>query len=223
MTKAPRTFAEIIFGSPAVNSLFALHTATFLFFAYTWKGFSAREWCILSPEQLMSGRIWTLITSGFMLGVFIFARIVENQLGFKKTMFVYFGSLVISMATATFLYAAVMHKQTAIIGASGAVMGLIAAAMLLDPFNVTYEMILPVPVIIKGWMFLYADVQGFLGGEGDGVSHLAHICGFFSVMIIVYFLSHRDKQQMRAGLIVNMVFLLAYFLLRQWVVIRNAA
>ena len=41
-------------------------------------------------------------------------------------------------------------------------MGLVSAAMLLDPFAMTYEMIVPLPVMVKGWMFLYADIGGFL-------------------------------------------------------------
>lgn len=188
-------------------------------------GYLPRQW-ILFPGNLLQGNFWPLIASGFlhsdllhlamnMLGIYVFGRIAEEYLGPWKTLFIYFGSLIISMLSATFIYALVLHKNVAIIGASGAVMGLIATAVLLDPFRVTYEMILPLPVMVKGWMFLYADIQGFLGGERDGVSHLAHLCGFLSVGLLVYFLSSRDQKAMRAGFIVNIISFFVFLLIYQ--------
>ena len=186
---------------------------------------------ILFPGNLFAGNFLCVITSGFihfdlmhlafnMLGVFVFARIVEKHLGFVKTMFVYFGALIIAMLFATVCYYFVLHKNIAIIGASGAVMGLISAAMLLDPFCITYEMILPLPVIVKGWMFFVADIKGFLGAEKDGVSHLTHLFGFFSIGILVYFLSRRDKAKLTTGLIINIVSLVAFYFVRNWLITR---
>jgi len=182
---------------------------------------------VLSPGQLLEGHFWPLVTSGFlhgdsmhlamnMLGVFVFGRIAERHLGALKTVFIYFGSLILSMLCATLIYVFWLHKNVAIIGASGAVMGLMAAAVLVDPFCITYEMILPLPVMVKGWLFLYADIQGLLGGEQDGVSHLAHLCGFLSIGLLVYFLSARDKNIMRAGLLMNVFSFVFFLFIYQW-------
>lgn len=187
---------------------------------------------ILYPGNLLQGRIWCLVTSGFihhnlehlllnMLGVFVFGRIVERHLGLAKTCFIYFGSLAVSMIFAVGIYALILKKSVAIIGASGAVMGLIAAAMLLDPFTVTYEMILPIPVMVKGWLFLYADFRGFLGGEQDGVSHLAHLCGFLSIGVLTYFLSHEDKRKLMLGLLINIFSFVGFLFLRNWLVVNK--
>jgi membrane associated rhomboid family serine protease len=181
---------------------------------------------ILYPENLIHGKLWCLLTSGFihrdwshllfnMAGVLIFGRIVERRLGVAKTAIIYFGTLFLSMLLTILAYTTLLHKQVAIIGASGAVMGLIAAAMLLEPFCITYEMILPIPMMIKGWMFLYADFQGFLSGERDGISHLAHLCGFMSIAILVYFFSHEDRRTLSTGLIVNILSFMGFLYLRQ--------
>jgi len=130
-------------------------------------------------------------------------------MGTAKTLFIYFGALVISMLFSLVIYIALMHKNVAVIGASGAVMGLMSTAMLIAPFSITWEMLLPIPTMVKGWMFFYADLKGFLGGETDGTSHLAHLCGFLSVMIMVYFLSREDRTKLTAGLIVNIMSLAA--------------
>lgn len=181
---------------------------------------------VLYPGNIMQGNLLCIITSGFlhhnwthlllnMLGVFVFARVVERRLGIMKTFYIYIGSLIISMLFATGFYAFVLHRNIGIIGASGAVMGLVGAAMLLDPFRISYEMILPLPVMVKGWLFLSADLKGFLGGEKDGVSHLAHLFGFLSIMFLMYFLSHEDKRRMRAGLLINIISFVVFLVLKQ--------
>ncbi|MFP4472629.1 MAG: rhomboid family intramembrane serine protease [Candidatus Omnitrophota bacterium] len=171
---------------------------------------------IVYPGNLIKGNYWCLLTGGFvhsslshlffnMLGLLAFGHVVERHLGFWKTVFIYLGALLISMLFSTVVYALILHKNVAIMGASGAVMGLMGAAVLLAPFSVTWEMIVPIPTMFKGWLFLYADLQGFLGGERDGISHLAHLIGFASIVILVYFLTDEDKQRLFAGLVINLV------------------
>lgn len=181
---------------------------------------------ILSPNNIfVKGRVATILTSGFLhgngahlffncLGIFIFGSIVERKFGAVKTLFIYLGALVLSMSFSLIIYTFFLHKNVAIIGASGALMGLISCAMLADPFAVTYEVLLPIPVMIKGWMFFYADIRGFLGGESDGVSHLAHMLGFLSVGVIIYFMRGEDRRTLLKGLAINIIsfgiFLAAY-------------
>ena len=183
---------------------------------------------VLSPANLRNGNFLCLITSGFlhgnwmhllfnMGGVFIFASIVETHFGFVKTVCIYLSALFISMLFAIAVYILIMHKNTAIIGASGALMGLIACAMLLDPLRITYEMIIPLPVMLKAWFFFYADLKGFLGGEQDGVSHLTHLFGFFSIAILVYFFNKVERKKMQKGLIINVVTFAILIILNQWI------
>ncbi len=200
--------------STASLFLIALNTAAFWFMHFTGQGQKYISEFILFPGNLIHGKVWCLVTSGFvhydrthllfnMLGLFVFGYIVQRKMGFSKTLFIYFGSLMISMLCATVVYAAFLHKSVAIIGASGAVMGLMGVAVLMAPFSITYEMLLPIPTMVKGWLFLWADLKGFLGGENDGVSHLTHLFGFASVIILVYFLSDEDKRKLTLGLMVN--------------------
>ncbi|MFA5088746.1 MAG: rhomboid family intramembrane serine protease [Candidatus Omnitrophota bacterium] len=184
---------------------------------------------ILYPGNLLQGHCLCILTSGFihhnwphlllnMLGVLAFAGIVEKHLGFVKTLFIYFGALFVSMIFSTVVYAFFLHKNVAIIGASGAVMGLMTTALLLDPFCLTYETILPIPLMFKAWLFLYADIKGFLGGEQDGVSHLAHLFGFLSIGLLVYFLSPKERKLMRTGLIINVASFVFFLWLGRWII-----
>lgn len=180
------------------------------------------ESLIVLPKNLLNGNYYCLVTSGFihssflhlfcnMLGVVAFGRVVQRHLGFIKTLYVYFGALTFSLLFATLVNYYVLEREIAIVGASGAVMGLLAAAMLLDPFAVTYEMIVPIPVMFKGWLFFYADLKGLLNPKPDGISHLTHMFGFFSIGLLVYFLSKKEKRMMRDGLIANIFSLVLFF------------
>lgn len=213
-------------GSLAAVFLIGVNIAAYLFFQFSENGPGLVTRFILYPGNILQGHYWTLLTSGFlhlnwthlglnMLGIFIFGRVVERRLGFRTTLFIYVGALFISMLASLVIYAAVLQKNVAVLGASGAVMGLISAAMLIAPFSVTWEMLLPIPTMVKGWMFFYADIKGFLGGEQDGVSHLAHLCGFLSVMILVYFLSTDDRKKFTAGLVINVLSLAAAVWVKQ--------
>jgi len=185
---------------------------------------------ILFPEHLKSGRFLCVITSGFihydlrhlflnMLGVVAFGRVVERHLGALKTLFIYFGSLAISLLFAGIIHLYFLNNNIAIIGASGAVMGLLATAMLLDPYVVTYEMIFPIPVMIKGWMYLYADIQGLLNPQPDGISHLAHMFGFLSIALLIYFLSKKERKILKEGLIINLFSIMMFFI--AWLVVYH--
>lgn len=223
-------FLGFIFESEAGFFIIIANLAFFAFTHYTLLGRAFLDYLVLYPANIFEAKNYLcLVTSGFihrdlahlfwnMLGVFVFARIVERRMGIGKTLFIYFGALVISMSASIWVYTYVLAKNTAIIGASGAVMGLMAAAMLLEPFCITYEMILPLPVMLKGWMFLYADVLGLLSAEKDGVGHLVHLFGFFSVGVLVYFLSRADKKALLAGLAINILSFLGFLFLGYWLV-----
>lgn len=223
---------QTLFESKVANIIIILNVAIFLILRKYAIDVNLIENLVLYPGNILHGKLWCLITSGFlhkdlthlfanMLGVLVFTRVVERQLGFAKTLFIYFGALVISMLFATMLYTLVFHKNVAIIGASGAVMGVISAAMLLDPFYISFEMILPLPVMVKGWLFFYADLQGLMGGEKDGVSHLSHLFGFLSIAILVYFLSKKDKKLIKIGLLINIFSFIVLLLLKIWLASHN--
>jgi len=218
-------FRSALFVSKSALLLILLNVGVFYGIQKTALTDEVLNYLVLYPGNLLQGKVWTLLTSGFihhdlthlllnMLGIFIFARIVERKFGFGRTLFIYFGALGLSMLFSTVVYMAVFQKSVAIIGASGAVMGLVAAAMLLEPFTITYEMILPLPVMAKGWLFLYADLQGLLGGEADRVSHLSHLFGFLSVAVLVYFLSQEEKKALTTGLVINIISFVGFLYLR---------
>lgn len=229
MKAEKRDIIEILSDYRAAFILVSINVFVFFFLKYGNVDKSIVSSLVLSPANLYKGNIFCLITSGFihadishlgfnMLGVFIFAGIVQRHFGIWKTLFIYLGALFISMLLSTLAYTIILHKNVAIIGASGALMGLVSTAMLLDPFRITFEMIVPLPVMLKAWFFFYADCKGFLGGEKDGVSHLAHLFGFISIAFLVYCLDKAERNVMRKGLIINVLTFIVFFIANQWMI-----
>ena len=176
------------------------------------------------PSDLFSPRIYTLITSGFlhanlahlignMLALFIFGRVVEKKLGPAKTAAVYFGALIISGIFTSLIHLTIIKDNTGGLGASGAIMGLISAAILLAPFYLTYELVFPLPIMLVGWLTIYADISGIINPVEDGIGHFAHLGGFISIALLIFFFGGEDKAKLRKGLIINAVSLAIFLLL----------
>lgn len=169
------------------------------------------------PSNLLDlGSCYALVTCGFlhgslvhlfgnMLGIFVFGRSVERKLGSGKTAMIYFGALIVSSLFYSVVSLFFMGSEAGAIGASGALMGLVAAAMLLDPFGITYQSVVPLPNIVSGWLVIYADISGILGQVNDGIAHFAHIGGFLSITVTMFLLKAGERAEMQMGFVVNMV------------------
>lgn len=171
------------------------------------------------PSDLFNLKLHTLITSGFMhanithllgnmLALFLFGRIVEKQLGRKKMALVYFLALIISNIFSSLVNHLLLHTNTPGLGASGAIMGLVATAILLDPLYITFQLIIPAPIMVLGWLYIFADITGILGNATDGIGHFAHLGGFLSITIIVAALEYNHKKKIQRGFIINIISLL---------------
>ena len=178
----------------------------------------------ISPVNMLEGRFYTLITAGFlhadithlignMTFLFIFGRVVERKLGSSKTGMIYFGALVISGIFSNLIFLA-MGKNVLGIGASGALMGLVSAGMLLDPFYITFFLFFPVPIMVVGWMALYSDIMGILTPIETNIGHAAHLGGFFSISLLMYMLKEEERNDLKRGLYINIFsFFMAFILL----------
>jgi len=166
------------------------------------------------PADIINLRFHTLFTGGFlhanithlagnMGALFIFGRVVERKLGWFKTAAVYFGALLISFVASSSIHLFILGDNTPGIGASGALMGLIATGILLDPFYLTYELILPIPVMVIGWLSLYGDLSGVINPTQDGIGHYAHLAGFISIALIMYLIG--EKEEIKKGFIINVI------------------
>ena len=107
----------------------------------------------------------------------------------------------------------VLNNNIGGIGASEALMGLVATAILLSPFYITYMSIIPLPVMVVGWLFIWADVTGIINPTADGIGHFAHLGGFISIAVIMFLLNSEAKSKLKRGFLINIISLIIGVLL----------
>ena len=153
------------------------------------------------PYQLVTHMFMHANTSHLffnMFGLFIFGPLVEQTLGMKKFFQLYlfagFGALLLHLGIK---YLEIYHLggdprmiNAPMLGASGALMGVVAAFATLFP-NMRIQLLFPpIPMKAKHMALLYIGLDLYLGvsGSSTGVAHFAHIGGaLFGFLFIRYF------------------------------------
>jgi len=136
---------------------------------------------------------------GNMLYLYIFGDNVEDRLGRGRFLAFY---LICGLAAALFQVALSPSSQVPMIGASGAIAGVLGGYLLLYPrarvlvlvpiFVFIRLIYLPAPLVLGLW-FVLQLVSGAasLGSAGGGVAYAAHVGGFIAGLVLVKVMAKR--------------------------------
>ena len=170
--------------------------------AFSIKGFSDRLFFDKYKFQIGAikrGEQIRMLTSAFlhvdymhlilnMYVLYIFAPIIIFKLGIIKFLILYVGSLIAGNVLTLRYHKSELYYSA--VGASGAVAGIVYAAILLNP-NMRL-MMFPLPIPIPGYIFglgyLLYSIYGMkkqLGNVGHS-AHLGGAIGGFGLMLLVY-------------------------------------
>ncbi|MCE5296563.1 MAG: rhomboid family intramembrane serine protease [Euryarchaeota archaeon] len=157
----------------------------------------------LRPEYLASGeRPYTLLTHMFMhssfahiignvLFLFLIGVQLEYRVGKWRTFVLYFVSGLMAAVTQSFILG--LDSTTLMVGASGAIAGLVGALLMLYPRDKIPMLLGPiflpnVPVILAAGVFLATQLVldiAFIGsGQSGGVAYAAHLGGFVTGLLL---------------------------------------
>lgn len=129
-----------------------------------------------------------------MFGVWMFGSRLEQVWGAKKYLTFYFitglGAAALHMALLSYYaYQGVDISNSSVLGASGALFGILVAFAYYWPNTELYIMFIPVPIKAKylvGGYAAYELIAG-VGGFQTGVAHFAHLGGaLFGFLIVKY-------------------------------------
>ena len=145
--------------------------------------------------SIRAGEQFRMISSGFlhadwmhfifnMYSLYMFAPVVISYLGNFSFLAVYFLSL-ISGSLLTLFFKHNQFSYTAI-GASGAVTGIIYAAILLEPSMNLYLFFIPIPIpaYVFGIGYLLYSIYG-MKAQNDNIGHTAHFGGAIGGFVFV--------------------------------------
>jgi membrane associated rhomboid family serine protease len=198
--------AQMMFGGmdSKVTDLFALHH-------YKSDEFKLHQ---IITHMFMHGSITHLLFN--MFGLWMFGAMIERIWGPKRFIIFYFacgiGAALAQMGSYAFAYYDIDNatltldqliqyqnalRGNATVGASGAIMGILAAFGYLFPN--TEMMIIPIPIPIKAkWAILgiiAIDLfSGIAGKSGDNIAHFAHLGGAITGFLIVYIQNKKNKK-----------------------------
>jgi membrane associated rhomboid family serine protease len=151
-----------------------------------------------------------------MITLWMFGRILENVWGAKRFLLFYLacgvGAAVCHLAIQYFRCEQLLHAilndnpnwQNMIgatapaVGASGAIMGVVAAFAYLFPNTELFIMFIPFPVKAK-WAMLGWFAIDLFGGvaniSGDNIAHFAHLGGAITGFILVLIWNKTDRKR----------------------------
>ena len=136
-----------------------------------------------STENIMKGRIWTIITAlflhsdlthllGNMIFLYIFGNTIEDQLDQRWILIPFFIG-----GTAAFLLSTLFYGPSVyLIGASAAIFTLTAIVMLLKPLRFSFIFLMPLGLVAIIY-FTYNLMAVYMGTQGN-ISYICHIIGF---------------------------------------------
>jgi membrane associated rhomboid family serine protease len=176
-------------------------------FLENWFALDTRSWLtILEPWRLVSYQflhsrvdVWHIVVN--MIGLFFLAPPLERHWGSKRFVLFYLscglagGLLYIALAAAGLVHAGIL------VGASGAVLGVIAACAILFPhFNLVF-FIFPVPIRIAAVCLILISMVNMLTGGSNAGGDAAHLGGAVAGAAYILLLPSwgRLTMKLRAG------------------------
>jgi len=130
-----------------------------------------------------------------MFALWMFGKTLENVWGSKRFLFFYLASGV-GAAIVHLLVQYYTGNYSFAIGASGAVMGVLAAFAYLFPNTELYIMLIPIPVKAKWAITGYIIYDLWQGYKGDDhIAHFAHLGGALTGFIIVLIWNKTNKKR----------------------------
>ena len=136
-----------------------------------------------------------------MFGLWMFGRVIEQVLGKQRFLILYLacgiGAAIISQLVDDFIFREVFLG--ALVGASGAIYGLLAAFAIMFPNFKIMLIFLPVPIAAKFFVpvLLLIDLTGGFTGFsifGQNIAHFAHIGGAIIGFLMIFFFRSRSPR-----------------------------
>ena len=136
------------------------------------------------------------------VALLFFGYHVEREFGAGQMIFVYLASGVIAGG----FFILTSTPRASVVGASGAIFGLMAYLTLMRPFKISpMPFLIPLPIALAAVLYTVATIPLFLSGNvSGGISHSAHISGLLGGSLMAFGLNYIEA---RKGLLIVLALL----------------
>lgn len=128
-----------------------------------------------------------------LFALWMFGQAIENLWGTKKFVFYYFATGI----GAGILQLILSMTSNIVIGASGAVFGILLAFGMTFPNREIMLLIPPIPIKAKYFVIIYGALELFSGisGTSTGIAHFAHLGGMIVGFVIIKYWQSKGENQ----------------------------
>jgi len=155
---------------------------------------------ILSSSTLLT-HPWGVVTSIFlhssimhiffnMLALFFFGPILERRIGSGRFLALYFGTGILAGLAQVLVF-----PGSAVLGASGAIFGVLGMLTVLMPDLQVILYFVPLKMVYVTILFAILDLFPVVTGSADGVAHIAHLTGLAIGLATGFW--YREKSKVR--------------------------
>jgi uncharacterized protein len=148
---------------------------------------AARPWLLITSTFLHDGAAHIL---GNMFALFVFGIILENLVGTKKFLAIYFAAGLVASLAATLFY-------DVSLGASGAIFGVLGALAAMRPKMTVWTYGVPMPMVVAAGFWLALDIIGVF--SPSNVANAAHIAGLIFGAAIGIALKIKEPRQPKSA------------------------
>jgi membrane associated rhomboid family serine protease len=188
--------------TPVVLNLIIINALVFAAQLFLDDSLHVTEYLALYPYNSGFFKPYQLVTHMFthggfmhilfnMYALWMFGAVLERVWGPKKFLIFY---LVCGLAAGV---AQLFLSDSPAVGASGAIMGLLAGFAYLFPNTEFFILPLPFPIKAKYMVAIYAAIDlfgGFHAGRADNIAHFAHLGGLVMGFILVIIWNKTNKK-----------------------------
>jgi len=176
----------------------------------------------LIPSMVLRGReIYTLVTYMFLhsslihfalnaLALLAAGIAVEKDIGSGRFALLFFASGTIAGLVHCIAYP---RSNIPVVGASGAIFGVIAVLFLLMPLKITFALLLPLPAVVVGIILVFVETYSVVYHSDPTIAHFAHLGGFTFGALYAFLI---DAKRAVKGLVIAVLVYLAVYLLSRW-------
>jgi len=184
-------------GFPFITIILVVFNIYFFFVSFSNPDFYFDNYAF-SFKNLFDGNLFTIFSSMFlhgniihllgnMLFLWVFGRNIEIKIGSLKFLIFYFLCGIFSVLT----YALIEDKTMSLVGASGAISGVLGAYLILFPRN-KIKTIVPIVVFLTTasipafvFIIIWFLIQLLSIGSADMIAYSSHIGGFIAGAILI--------------------------------------
>ncbi len=174
-------FVATMLNEPFMMSTFALFYPTLPYF----------RWWQIVTHMFMHGGFWHIFFNMYTL--YMFGSVVEEIIGSRKFLIYYFvcglGAAGLHLGVEAIQVHFFAASLPPVVGASGAIYGLLIAFAMLFPESRLTLIFPPVTMKARTMVIVFAAIELFTGitGIADGIAHFAHLGGMlFGWLLIRY-------------------------------------